>query len=90
MKPKGIFAVCMLAALASLAGAAQTKARPQIMGISLKDDNSQRQQSATSTADSNADSTAGPRVASNPEANSASILSLVPGDLTRLCLIGMH
>ena len=63
---------------------------PQIMGISLKDDNSQRQPSAASNADSNADSTAGPRVASNPDANSASILSLVPGDMTRLCLIGMH
>jgi len=63
---------------------------PQIMGISLKDDNSQRQPSATSNADSNADSTAGPRVASNPDANSASILSLVPGDMTRLCLIGLH
>ena len=35
-KPKGIFAACMLAALASLAGAAQAKARPQIMGISLE------------------------------------------------------
>ena len=35
-KPTGIFAVCMLAALASLAGAAQAKARPQIMGISLE------------------------------------------------------
>ena len=59
---------------------------PQIMGISLKDDNSQRQPSASSTADS----TAGPRVASDPDANSASILSLVPGDMTRLCLIGLH
>ena len=35
-KPKGIFAACMLAALASLAGVAQAKARPQIMGISLE------------------------------------------------------
>ncbi|MFL6273860.1 MAG: hypothetical protein ACJ74G_01515 [Blastocatellia bacterium] len=59
---------------------------PQIMGISLKDNNSQRQLAA----DANADSTAGPRVASNPDSNNASILSLVPGDMTRLCLIGLH
>jgi hypothetical protein len=52
---------------------------PQIMGISLNNDNSQRQQSA-------------PAAASTAEGGdaSASILMISANDMAQICLLGMH
>ncbi|MFL6215157.1 MAG: hypothetical protein ACJ74J_14830 [Blastocatellia bacterium] len=54
---------------------------PQIIGISLNNDNSQRQQRSSPVPASSGD---------NSGDASASILTVRTSDLTRLCLIGMH
>ena len=59
---------------------------PQLMGISLSDNNGQRRQPSSSANDSDG----GGGTSNSRGDTSASILMVNPNDMTRLCLIGLH